>query len=297
MATSEDDLGEHTKTHNKNYYCPDVDCKHSHISFKTKKILQRHIREQHSRAPPRFYCQYPSCEYFGVRAENRRDHQIKRHGQLFPVSINDNADPTVNPYAVEQQGTTSSHILDGQSRKGTDSKDSRTTPASSVTESLAWRGSRCPIAPIGTLNYMHNPPHDLLERTVYTPSASLCTYDQQRAIAPSDYRVLVAESLTKDLQPLEHARHGFQTPIYPNDLHETEAGTAAATSTLSSSEILHHTDNHFDRVLQATYVRLCFGDVDHIIMDLHGCYTMAALVEEIKSHLIEELEGGNNSVR
>jgi hypothetical protein len=36
-------------------------------------------------------------------------------------------------------------------------------------------------------------------------------------------------------------------------------------------------------------VRLCFGSIDQIIMDLDGCYTMADLVEKISLHLMEEL--------
>jgi hypothetical protein len=51
----------------------------------------------------------------------------------------------------------------------------------------------------GRLDHPHNLSHDMSERTVYIPSASLCHYDQQRAIAISDHGVLVAEPLTKDL--------------------------------------------------------------------------------------------------
>jgi hypothetical protein len=51
----------------------------------------------------------------------------------------------------------------------------------------------------GGLDYPHDLSHDLSERTVYIPSASLCCYDRQRAITPSDHRVLVAESFVKDL--------------------------------------------------------------------------------------------------
>jgi hypothetical protein len=36
-------------------------------------------------------------------------------------------------------------------------------------------------------------------------------------------------------------------------------------------------------------VRLCFGSIDQIIMDLDGCYTMTDLVEKIRLHLMEEL--------
>jgi hypothetical protein len=50
----------------------------------------------------------------------------------------------------------------------------------------------------GGLDYPHDLSHDLSERTVYIPSTSLCCYNQQRAITPSDHGVLVAESLTKD---------------------------------------------------------------------------------------------------
>jgi hypothetical protein len=50
----------------------------------------------------------------------------------------------------------------------------------------------------GRLDYPHDLSHDLSERTVYIPSASLCCYDQQRAIIASTRDVLVAESLTKD---------------------------------------------------------------------------------------------------
>jgi hypothetical protein len=48
------------------------------------------------------------------------------------------------------------------------------------------------------LDYPHDLSHDFSERTVYIHSTSLCYYNQQRAITPSDYGVLVAESLTKD---------------------------------------------------------------------------------------------------
>jgi hypothetical protein len=50
----------------------------------------------------------------------------------------------------------------------------------------------------GRLDYSHDLSHDLSERTVYIPSASLCCYEQQRAITPSARDVLIAESLTKD---------------------------------------------------------------------------------------------------
>jgi hypothetical protein len=48
------------------------------------------------------------------------------------------------------------------------------------------------------LDYPHDLSHDLSERTVYIPSTSLCCYNQQRVITPSDHGVLVVESLTKD---------------------------------------------------------------------------------------------------
>jgi hypothetical protein len=48
-------------------------------------------------------------------------------------------------------------------------------------------------------DYPYDLSHDLSERAVYIPFASLCYYDQQRAITPSEHRVLVAESLTKNL--------------------------------------------------------------------------------------------------
>jgi hypothetical protein len=48
------------------------------------------------------------------------------------------------------------------------------------------------------LDYPYDLSYDLSERTVYIPSASLCYYNQQRVIIPSDYGVLVAESLIKD---------------------------------------------------------------------------------------------------
>jgi hypothetical protein len=48
------------------------------------------------------------------------------------------------------------------------------------------------------LDYPHGLSHDLSERTVYIPSASLCCYDQQRATTLPDRDVLVAESLIKD---------------------------------------------------------------------------------------------------
>jgi hypothetical protein len=50
----------------------------------------------------------------------------------------------------------------------------------------------------GRLDYPHDLSHDLSERTVYIPSASLCCCNQQRTITPSDHGVLVAESLEKD---------------------------------------------------------------------------------------------------
>jgi hypothetical protein len=50
----------------------------------------------------------------------------------------------------------------------------------------------------GGLVYPHDLSHDLSERTVYIPSASLCCCNQQRAITPSDHGVLVTESLIKD---------------------------------------------------------------------------------------------------
>jgi hypothetical protein len=52
---------------------------------------------------------------------------------------------------------------------------------------------------LGRLDYPHALFHDLSERNVYTPSASLCCCNQQRAITPSDHGVLVVKSLTKDL--------------------------------------------------------------------------------------------------
>jgi hypothetical protein len=50
----------------------------------------------------------------------------------------------------------------------------------------------------GRLDYPRDLSHDLSERTVYIPSASLCCCNQQRAITPSDHGVLVADPLTKD---------------------------------------------------------------------------------------------------
>jgi hypothetical protein len=50
----------------------------------------------------------------------------------------------------------------------------------------------------GGFDYPHDLYHDLSERTVYIPSTSLCCCNQQRAITPSDHRVMVAEFLTKD---------------------------------------------------------------------------------------------------
>lgn len=44
-----------------------------------------------------------------------------------------------------------------------------------------------------------------------------------------------------------------------------------------------------DTILKNTDVRLCFGDVDQVIMDLDGCHTMVDLVERITLYLAEEL--------
>jgi hypothetical protein len=56
----------------------------------------------------------------------------------------------------------------------------------------------------GRLDYPHDLSHDLSERTVYIPSASLCCYDQQRAIIASTRDVLVAESFDKGLAACSH---------------------------------------------------------------------------------------------
>jgi hypothetical protein len=81
--------------------------------------------------------------------------------------------------------------------------DSRQTVVYLMLECWKWRRERDIELKndevFGRLNYPHALSHNLSERTVYIPSASLCCYDQYRAIAPSDHGVLVAKSLTKDL--------------------------------------------------------------------------------------------------
>lgn len=38
-----------------------------------------------------------------------------------------------------------------------------------------------------------------------------------------------------------------------------------------------------------TDVRLCFGELDHVIMDLEGCHTLADLFAKVKLYLEEEI--------
>lgn len=51
----------------------------------------------------------------------------------------------------------------------------------------------------------------------------------------------------------------------------------------------HLAKDPLDNLLKDTDVRLCFADVDHVIMDLEGCHTMIDLVERIKLYLDEEI--------
>jgi hypothetical protein len=56
----------------------------------------------------------------------------------------------------------------------------------------------------GGLDYPHDLSHDLLERTVYIPSASLCCCNQQRVIIPSDHGVAGYRVLDKGLAVCSH---------------------------------------------------------------------------------------------
>jgi hypothetical protein len=57
---------------------------------------------------------------------------------------------------------------------------------------------------------------------------------------------------------------------------------------------MHLAHESLDTRLKNTDVRLCFGDIDQVLMDLDGCHSMVNLVERIKLHLEAEL--GNDQI-
>jgi hypothetical protein len=59
----------------------------------------------------------------------------------------------------------------------------------------------------GRLDHPHDLSHDLSESTVYIPSASLCCYDRQRVVAPSDHRGAGCRVLDEKLAATKTARN------------------------------------------------------------------------------------------
>lgn len=55
------------------------------------------------------------------------------------------------------------------------------------------------------------------------------------------------------------------------------------------SDVSHQVKGSLNTLLKNTDVRLCFGDVDHIIMDLEGCYDLAGLFTNVQLFLKEEI--------
>jgi hypothetical protein len=57
----------------------------------------------------------------------------------------------------------------------------------------------------------------------------------------------------------------------------------------STSDAPHLAKHPLDTLLSNTDVRLCFGEVDHVIINLEGCYTLVDLLANIRLYLEEEL--------
>lgn len=60
------------------------------------------------------------------------------------------------------------------------------------------------------------------------------------------------------------------------------------------SDVPHLAKDSLDTLLSNTEVRLCFGEIDHVLMDLEGCYTLVDLFASIRLHLEEEM--GNRQI-
>jgi hypothetical protein len=63
----------------------------------------------------------------------------------------------------------------------------------------------------------------------------------------------------------------------------------------SRSDAPHLAKHSLDTLLSDTDVRLCFGEVDYVIINLEGCYTLVDLIASIRLNLQEEL--GNEHIR
>jgi hypothetical protein len=55
------------------------------------------------------------------------------------------------------------------------------------------------------------------------------------------------------------------------------------------SDVTHLAKNALDTLFRNTDVRLCFGEVDYVIINLEGCYTLVDLLASIRLNLQEEL--------
>lgn len=59
-------------------------------------------------------------------------------------------------------------------------------------------------------------------------------------------------------------------------------------------DVTHLTKGSLDDLLSKTDVRLCFGEIDHVIMYLEGCHTLVDLFASVRLYLEEEI--GNEQI-
>ncbi|KKA29411.1 hypothetical protein TD95_004068 [Thielaviopsis punctulata] len=77
------DLTKHSKTHQRRWKCPEIDCKYHTYGWPTEKERDRHINDRHSSAPAMFKCQFQPCPYSSKRESNCKQHMEKTHGWVY----------------------------------------------------------------------------------------------------------------------------------------------------------------------------------------------------------------------